>query len=139
MELTLPVELTKSRTGLHARRSVVVILGHGRQEVISKPVKPGKGTYSRGEAGTVTVTLNKGEVAVLASLTMGLRRRVKGLFMVYDDSGALRLKVKYERLKLRYSEGDPELSWTVDRAVEALGLTPYVRRRNYGRAKGIDR
>jgi hypothetical protein len=78
MELTLPVELTKSRTGLHARRSVIVILGHNRQEVISKPVKPGKGTYSRGEAGTVTVTLNKGEVAVLASLTMGSGRGSRG-------------------------------------------------------------
>ena len=139
MELQLPVELTKSRSGLHARRSVVVVLGKGRQEVISRPTRPGKGTYSRGEAGVASVKLGKGEVAVHVSLTMGPRKRVKGVISVYDESGAERLRVKYERLKIRLSRGSTELSWAVDRALELLGLEPYVRRKNYGKPSGAGR
>ncbi|MGC9071780.1 MAG: hypothetical protein ACP5HK_03675 [Acidilobus sp.] len=136
MELSLPVELTRSRSGLHARRSVVVVLGHERQEIVSKPARQGKGTYSRGEAGQATVRLSKGEVAVYIVLTIGPRKRVKGLISVYDDSGLERLRVKYERLKIRYSHGSSEFSWAVDEALDVLGLTPYVRRRNYGRRGG---
>ncbi len=136
MEIQLPVELTRSRSGLHARRSIIVVLGGARQDVISRPTRPGKGTYSRGEAGVASVSLGRGELAVLVTLTMGPRRRVKGFLAVYDDSGAERLRVKYERLKVRLSRGSPELSWAVDRAVEVLGLGPYVRRKNYGRPGG---
>ncbi len=139
MELQLPVELTKSRSGLHARRSVIVVLGKGRQEVISKPTRSGKGTYSKGEAGVASVTLGRGEVAVHVSLTMGPRKRVKGVISVYDESGVERLRAKYERLKIRLSGGSPELSWAVDRSLELLGLEPYVRRKNYGRAAGAGR
>ncbi|MGC9210171.1 MAG: hypothetical protein ACP5FT_02770 [Acidilobus sp.] len=136
MELTLPVELTRSRSGLHARRSAIVIIGRGRREVVSKPTMPGKGTYSKGEAGLAKVTLSRGEVAVHVVLTMGPRKRVKGFMVVYDDNGEEKLKVKYERLKIRFSRGYPDYSWAIDQALDALGLSPYVRRKNYGRRSG---
>jgi len=131
--LELPVELTRSRSGLHVKRTAVVIVSRQGHRVITEPQKPGRGTYSRGPAGYVDVNLGQGEYAVVASLVMGPRKRVKGLFAVYDGTGLRRLVVKYERLKLRLSSGDRELSWVVDAAVEALGLSGYVRRRNYGR------
>lgn len=112
---------------------MVVVVSRQNQRVIAEPERPGKGTYSRGKAGYVEVKLGHGEYAVVASLVMGPRKRVKGLFTVYDESGAERLKVKYERFKLRLSEGSPELSWVVDAAVGVLGLDKFVRRRNYGK------
>lgn len=131
--MELPVELTKSRRGLHVKRTVVVVISRQNQRVIAEPQRPGKGTYSRGKAGYVEVKLSHGEYAVVASLIMGPRKRVKGSFTVYDESGAERLRVKYERFKLRLSRGSPELSWVVDAAVGALGLDKFVRRRNYGK------
>jgi len=56
--------------------------------------------------------------------------------VVYDDNGEEKLKVKYERLKIRFSRGSPEFSWAIDQALDALGLGPYVRRKNYGRRGG---
>ncbi len=132
--LRLPVELTRSRTGLHARRtSVIIVGGRGEPRVISEPSKPSRGTYSVGKSGYVELNLSPGEYAVLATLTMGPKGRVTGTFSVIDSNGVERLRVKYRRFKLRLSSGSPELSWAVDQAVSALGLSSYVRRSNYGR------
>ncbi len=136
MKISLSVERTKSRSGLHARSASVVLISGGRAKVFAKPERPGKGTYAKGEAGSVSLDLAPGDMAVHVVLTLTPRKSVKGYIAVYDHQGSEVLRVKYSRFKLRLSRGDPSYSWVVEKALEALGLSKYVRRRNYGARGG---
>ena len=132
MRVQLPVERTKSRTGLHSKVSAVILIRGERVQVITEPKTPAKGTYSRGVAGLVEVEVLPGDLVVHASLVMNPRKRVKGTFKVIGPDGSAKLVVNYRKLKLRVSSGDKSLMWAVLKAVEALGLAGYVRRRAHG-------
>jgi len=132
--LELPVERTVSRSGLHAATALVVIVrGGGGYEVITRPHKAGdRGTYARGYAGKVTVSLGPGDFAVHVRLVKTPSGRILGSFTVYNHEGREVLRAVYRRLKIRRSRGDPSYSWVVEEAVKRLGLDRYVRRYNWG-------
>ncbi|MCE4626280.1 MAG: hypothetical protein F7B78_01325 [Desulfurococcales archaeon] len=129
--ITLPVEATKSKSGLHAARSIVLILRGDNVSVIDKPMNPGKGTYTRGTAGTVEVEVPNDGVVVHAWLVLNPRGHVKGFFRVYNPNGDLVLEAKLTKRKVRRVSGDPDFAWAVERAVEYLKLSDHVRRYNW--------
>lgn len=133
-ELSLPVEATRSRSGLHAARSIVVVFAGSGARLIEKPEEPGRGTYARGPAGTVRVDASGG-VVVHAWLTLNPRRRVKGYFTVYAGGGEV-LRAKLSRRKVRLVRGDPGYAWSVEEAVMLLKLSGHVRRYNWGKGSG---
>ncbi|MGC8621814.1 MAG: hypothetical protein ACP5I6_01870 [Caldisphaera sp.] len=132
-ELSFDVESTKSKTGLHAMRKIVVLIKKGKEiETIANPSKDDKGTYKKGKAGKVTLRLNINEYAVHVTLVKNPKNRIKGRLKVYNCDAQEVLEVKYEKLKIRRSWGDPSYAWIIDKAIDVLGLTNYVRRKNYG-------
>ncbi|MEB3846742.1 MAG: hypothetical protein GSR74_02050 [Desulfurococcales archaeon] len=136
-KLELPVEATKSITGLHASRSLVIILNDNQYSIIEKPSKTGPGTYKRGVAGTTSVTLPPGSLAVHVNVVLNPRGHVKGRFRVYSYDGRLLLEAVMRRRKIRRVRGDASYAWAVERAVQVLGLERHVRRYNWGTgAKG---
>ncbi|MCE4608076.1 MAG: hypothetical protein F7B61_03855 [Caldisphaeraceae archaeon] len=130
-QLSFEVELTKSKTGLHTIRKTLVALGKDGTRLISNPEKQGRGTYKVGIAGLVTINLEPGEYAVHVILTKNPKNKVRGRFKVYSHEGHEVLEVKYEKLKIRRVFGDPRYSWIVDKTIDVLGLTNYIRRKNY--------
>lgn len=135
--VTLTVEATKSRTGLHAARSVVLVIEGDQVSIISRPVIPGKGTYSRGTAGYVEVEVPPNGVIVHFWLVLNPRRRVKGVIRVYGFDGQPVLEARLAKRKIRRISGDPSYAWAIEKAVEKLKLSRHVRRYNW--ATGVDR
>ena len=134
--MKLFVEATKSRTGLHAARSVVVIVGRGEARIIDKPTARSRGTYSRGLAGEVDVEANPGDHVVWVWLARNPRGRVTGRVRVYSWKGDLLLEAVIRKRKVRRSRGDPSLGWVVETALSALGLSSYIRRYNWATGGG---
>lgn len=128
-KLSLSVEATKSRSGLHAARSIVIVFTGDTARLIENPETPGKGTYSRGQAGTVSVEASR--VVVHARLTLNPRKRVKGYFTVYAGGSEV-LRAKLSKRKVRLVRGDPGYAWSVEEAVRLLKLSSHVRRYNWG-------
>jgi hypothetical protein len=120
----LVVERSKSRRGIHAIvRKVFLVSRDGRVVEVTGPrVGPAEKTYSRGEAYRVRVKPREDELVVYVVLVRGLRGRVKGYFEVYDRSGRMVYRAVYRKLKVRYSKGDPNYAWAVERVVEKLGI-----------------
>jgi hypothetical protein len=131
-KLKLEVESTKSKSGLHAMRKMIVVFKKGKEEIINEPAEEGKGTYKTGKSGYVNLNLEPNEYAVHIVLVRNLKNRVKGRFKVYNHEGQEMLEVKYEKLKIRRSWGDKSLSWLIDKSIELIGLSNYVRHKNYG-------
>lgn len=129
--LQLPVEATKSRSGLHAARSIILVIHGDSVRVIDKPTHPGRGTYSRGTAGLAEVDVPEGGVLVHAWLILNPRGHVKGLLRVYDSSGKLVLAARLSRRKIRRIMGDSSYAWAVEKAVDYLKLSKHVRRYNW--------
>jgi len=125
------LEASKSRSGLHATRMVAVVVGRESVRVLEERVSGERPTYSRGWAGTLEVEVPEGYYLVHARLTLTPQGRVKGRFWVYDDKGNLVLEAVLRKRKVRRVRGDPELGWTVEKAVEKLGLSKYVRGFNW--------
>ncbi len=136
-KLELPVEATKSVSGLHAARAVVVLIhGDGSTEIISKPSVQGHGTYRRGVAGVVKLEIPPGSLAIHAWLILNSKGHIKGLFKVYNDKGELVLEARLTKRKIRRLRGDPKYSWSIEKALEVLGLSKHVRRYNWDTGVG---
>jgi hypothetical protein len=122
--LRLVEELSKSRTGKHAVRRMVLIVS--KDGSVRKPEGRGgrvKPIYAEGEARLVEISdLRDNEVAVYIHLVRNPRGRVKGYMEVYDRDGALVYRAVYRKLKLRYSKGNPRYSWAVRIAAEHIRL-----------------
>ncbi len=127
------VEASKSRSGLHAARGVVVLVSPtGEARLLDvKPALPGRGTYTRGWGSPVEVNVPDGWFLVNAWLVLNSRGHVSGIFRVYNSSGDEVLRARLRRRKIRMSRGDPRYGWIVEKAVEALGLSKHVRRYNW--------
>ncbi|MCE4628108.1 MAG: hypothetical protein F7C34_03045 [Desulfurococcales archaeon] len=131
-EVRLPVELTRSRTGRHAARQIVVIVeGRGRSRVLGRPetLDRGVATYTRGQAGYVLLKGFEG-YAVHFRLVRGPGGRISGEIRVYSPDGREFLSMVLRRRKLRRRCGDPGLAWVVEEALRAIGLDSHVRRMN---------
>ncbi len=130
--LELPVEATKSVSGLHAARAVVVLIhSDGSAEIVSKPAIQGRGTYKRGVAGVVKLEVPRGSLVVHAWLILNSRGHIKGLFKVFNDEGELVLEARLAKRKIRRLRGDPKYAWSIEKALEVLGLSKHVRRYNW--------
>ena len=129
--LRLPVEMTKSRTGRHAARKIVVIVPpEGKARIISKPDIRDRGvaTYARGWAGWANV--EGGSYTVLFRLVRGPSGRVSGEVTVYGPQGDPLLEMVLRRRKLRRRRGRRDLGWVIEEALKAIGLDSHVRRIN---------
>ena len=118
------VERSKSRSGKHAVRDLVLLVS-SRGEVreprprLQQPTRP---IYSRGEAYHVYIDVPEGWYLVQVHLVRNLRGHVKGYIEVYSDTGEKLFRAVYRKLKLRYSEGDPQYAWVVQRVADYLKL-----------------
>ena len=133
--LQFRVEATKSRTGIHAeRRLVLVFKPNGVVQRIMTGTERDKGTYSKGSAWKVEVSLDPGDVAVYVRLVRGPRGVVTGWFEVYNSQGEQVFRAVLRRRKVRASRGDPSYAGYVEKTLEVLGMDDYVRRVNWSTA-----
>ena len=131
-ELELPVEATKSASGLHAARSLIVIISRdGQARIIDKPDSSSKGTYKRGNAGTAKIRLKSDELAVHVKLILNPRGHVRGRVTVYSPSGEPLLTAVVRRRKIRRVSGDSSYAWAVENALKIIKLDKFIRRLNW--------
>ncbi len=120
----LRVEKSKSRTGKHAVRDIVLIINNNG-DILEPKYRSMQKTgpiYSKGEAYIVSFNVPENHYAVQVHLVRNLRGHVKGYIEVYDHDGRLVYRVVYHKLKIRYSKGDPSYSWIIRRVAEHLNL-----------------
>ena len=117
-------ELSKSRSGKHAARRIVLVASKNKGvRACRGPGKPIKPIYSKGSARTVEPRdLGEDEVVVYIHLIRNPRGFVKGFIEIYGSDGALLYRAVYRRLKLRYSKGNPRYSWAARMAAEHIRL-----------------
>ncbi len=132
MKVRLIEELSKSRTGKHAvRRLVLIVSKHkGVRKAECSDVKITDKVYSRGWARECHVELGEDEYAVQIFLVKNLYGHVKGVIEVYRNDGTMVFRAVYRRLKLRRSMGDPRYAWIVKTVADYLKLP--VKRYNLG-------
>ncbi len=121
----LKEELSKSRTGKHAVRDIVLVVDLSSGEIKSAKPKRREETqpvYRRGKAYFVLLSLPENHVAVQVHLVRNLRGVVKGFIEVYNREGIKLYRAVYRKLKLRYSCGDPYYAWVVELVTKKLGL-----------------
>lgn len=132
MKIKLVEELSKSRTGKHAvRRLILIVSKHkGVRKAECSDVKNSNKVYSRGWARECYVELGEDEYAVQVFLVKNLYGRVKGVLEVYRNDGTMVFRAVYRRLKLRRSIGDPRYAWIIKVVADYLKLP--VKRYNLG-------
>ncbi len=136
MEVKLLVEASKSRSGIHVERKLAFIVRGGELIELRGGGEPFKPTYSRGEARLYRVNLKPGELAVQVRLVRGLKGRVTGYIAVYDSSGVEVYRAVVRKLKVRPSRGDRGYHWVVERVVEKLSLSRYLKKYKLGESRG---
>jgi hypothetical protein len=129
-ELKLLVESTKSRRGKHLARSIALVVRSNGKIEVPKIVERAKGTYAKGEAGYVSVKLNRGDVVVWLKLIKNFLNKVSGVIVVYNDEGEEVLRLVYRKLKIRRSKGDPRYWNVVERVLKLLKLEDKIRKVN---------
>ena len=132
MKLKLIEELSKSRSGRHAVRRLILIVSRHKDVRSAKCSKTRlvKSVYSRGWAQECVVELGEDEYAVQVYLVKNLYGHVKGVIEVYRSDGTMVFRAVYRRLKLRRSMGDPKYAWIVKLVADYLKLP--VKRYNLG-------
>jgi len=117
-------ELSKSRSGRHAVRRIVLVASRSRGvRVPEGSRREARPLYAVGEARIVELRgLGEDEVIVYVHLVRNPRGRVKGFMEVYGADGALLYRAVYRKLKLRYSKGNPKYSWAARMAAEHIKL-----------------
>ncbi len=118
------VERSKSRSGKHAVRDLVLLVSRNGEVKEPRPriQQPTSPTYSRGEAYRVYINVPEDWFLVQVHLVRNLRGHVKGYIEVYAPSGERLFRAVYRKLKLRYSDGDPQYAWIVQRVADYLKL-----------------
>ncbi|MDT7889512.1 MAG: hypothetical protein RQ885_11125 [Desulfurococcales archaeon] len=117
-------ERSESRRGLHKRRRIPLVIRSDSiyPAVGSKtPVKP---LYAVGDAYEVLIGSRGDELYVQIDLVMNPRRRVKGYIAIYDASGNMLIRAKYEKLKLRLSKGSSKYGRLIEQVARYLNI-PY--------------
>ncbi len=132
MKVRLVEELSKSRSGKHAVRKLVLIVSKhkGVRKAECSDIKITSRVYSRGWARECHVELGEDEYAVQVFLVKNLYGHVKGVIEVYRSDGTMVFRAVYRRLKLRRSMGDPKYAWIVKTVADYLKLP--VKRYNLG-------
>ena len=132
MKLTLIEELSKSRSGRHAIRKLILVVSKhkGVRKAECIETEDADKVYSRGWARKCTIELSEDEYAVQVFLVKNLYGHVKGVIEVYRNDGTMVFRAVYRRLKLRRSMGDPKYAWIVRTVADYLRLP--VKRYNLG-------
>ena len=125
----LKIESSKSRTGKHVLRSMVLINGKDegllsinkiREAIVGEEqVKP---TYRRGWAKKIDVKLEHGDYLIHIWFVKNLWGKVKGYISVYNHRGELVYRAKYVDGDLRRSTGDPIYAWLVRLVAQELKI-----------------
>ncbi|MGC8982327.1 MAG: hypothetical protein ACP5KA_01005 [Desulfurococcaceae archaeon] len=117
--LTFKVERSRSRRGKHVLYSALFV--YDKEEGLLPYTKAKvryseqqtKATYSRGEAKSVVVELERGDYAIYAWFVKNFKNKVKGYISVYNYKGELVYRAKYLDGYLVRSKGDPIYAWLV--------------------------
>ncbi|BES81406.1 hypothetical protein [Pyrodictium abyssi] len=122
--LNVRIEMSKSRSGKHAVRSLALLVSENGEIVEPRPriTQKEKPLYSRGSAYTASIAVPQGWYLVYVYLVKNLRGHVKGFIEVYSPDAQLLYRAVYRKLKLRYSYGDPRYAWIVQKVVDYLKL-----------------
>ncbi|ALL01165.1 hypothetical protein Pyrde_1117 [Pyrodictium delaneyi] len=122
--LNVRIEMSKSRSGKHAVRSLALLVSEKGDIVEPRPrmTQREKPLYSRGSAYIASISVPKGWYLVYVYLVKNLRGHVKGYIEVYSPDAQLLYRAVYRKLKLRYSAGDPRYAWIVQKVVDYLKL-----------------
>ncbi|ABM81042.1 hypothetical protein [Hyperthermus butylicus] len=122
--INVKIEMSKSRTGRHAARSLALLVSEEGDIVEAKPrrIAETKPLYSRGRAYIASIDVPEGWYLVYVYLVKNLRGHVKGYIEVYSRDAELLYRAVYRKLKLRFSKGDPHYAWIVRRVAEYLKL-----------------
>ena len=129
----LLVEMTKSKSGLHAKRCIAVVFTGGSAKTVWKPEKTDDSvkTYKVGVAGWVSLR-ERYDAVVHICLVRGPCGRIRGRLVVYDSMGRPVLEAVLRRRKLRRSRGNPAYSKYIEEAIKIVGLDKHVRKINMG-------
>lgn len=124
----LVVEESRSRSGRHRRRCIVLALlrDNGLRTVDKAGMvareEPGRPIYSRGWARRLTVAPGHGDYVIQVCFTRNPRGRVKGYITVYNYHGHMVYRAKYVDGELRRSMGDPIYAWIPRLVAEQLRI-----------------
>jgi hypothetical protein len=129
------LEKSKSRSGKHAARSIVLLVSEQGEVKEAKPtqLRSIRPLYAVGEAYEAAYRVPPGHFLVYVYLVKNLRNHVKGYIEVYSNDGRLLYRAVYRKLKLRRGTGDPSYAWAVRRVADYLKL--YVKNTNLGDEK----
>jgi len=133
--INVRIEMSKSRSGRHAVRSLALLVSEKGEVREAKPrhVAEVKPLYSRGKAHIASIDVPEGWYLVYVYLVRNLRGHVKGYIEVYSRDAELLYRAVYRRLKLRFSKGNPTYAWVVRLVASYLKLP--VKRYNLGDEK----
>ena len=133
--INVRIEMSKSRSGKHAVRSMAFLVSEKGEVVKARPrqVTEVKPIYSRGRAYLASIDVPEGWYLVYVYLVRNLRGHVKGYIEVYSRDAELLYRAVYRRLKLRFSKGNPKYAWIVRLVAQHLKLP--VKRFNLGDEK----
>ncbi len=132
------IEATKSKTGKHAARQLLVLYFENGEKTILQDYKessPTRGTYSRGFARKIDferISKIPGLAYIIhIYLIRNLRSHVKGRIKVFDKNRTLLYEAVLRNRKIRRVRGDKSYSWIIEDAIRTIGLEDYVRRYNH--------
>jgi hypothetical protein len=122
--INVRIEMSKSRTGKHAVRSLALLVSERGEVREAKPrqvveVKP---LYRKGRAYIASIDVPEGWYLVYVYLVKNFRGHVKGYIEVYSRDAELLYRAAYRRLKLRFSKGNPAYAWIVRLVADYLKL-----------------
>ena len=122
--INVKIEMSKSRTGKHAVRSLALLVSDKGDVVEAKPkrVTETKPSYSRRRGYIASIEVPEGWYLAYVYLVKNLRGHVKGYIEVYSRDAELLYRAVYRKLKLRFSKGNPRYAWIVRRVAEYLKL-----------------
>ncbi|MGB9726233.1 MAG: hypothetical protein ACP5I2_02995 [Fervidicoccaceae archaeon] len=140
MVVELKKERSKSRSGKHAYyENAFYVSKTGVKEIDDGRRKGASTLYRIGEAYLIELKdIPQDVVIVHVKLIRNLRGKVKGYIDVLNREGAVVLRVKYNKLKIRRCYGSTEYAWAVKNIVSFLNIP--VKRFNFSTgAIGDDR
>ncbi len=110
--LPLRMERSRSRSNLHKRTSLYVVMNKDCEKVNYSVVeKVGeRPTYAVGNAELHRVVIPEDSFAVQASFTLNPQGRVSGEILIFDSDGNLLSKAVYRKLKVRVLQGGNSLT-----------------------------
>lgn len=110
--LQLRMERSRSRSNLHKRTSLYVVMNKDCEKVDYSIVEKvsERPTYVVGSAELHRVVIPEGSFAVQATFTLNPQGRVSGEILILDSEGNLLSRAVYRKLKVRIMQGGNSLT-----------------------------